>query len=200
MKKQCIILIILTGVFFNAFSTFAQNWGEIRYVHGPTHIRADRSVQSEVVGLLTTSQKVRADFFKDKWSAVFDLEVTVRNENKAMGYVYAPLLKADPPRTPKTAEEQPTALKYDIVEVEQQEIEGCETPRMAYRVIVDTDETPSENQLTQIATELWKNGNTKWKEFVVFMYLPEMDTHSYAFSIVEFKNRQLEAFRVLDMF
>jgi len=194
MKKFCILLLIILVVFFNSVSIFAHYWGEMRYVHSTTNIRADRSTKSRVVGQLEAGKKVKVDFLKDNWCAVFEIEETVRDENKALGYVYAPLLKLNPPESNEQLKKAPSILKYNIMEKQVDSPLG--NSRMVYRVVVDVDHIPSEDQLKKIVIELWENGNKGWKEFVVFMYLPGMDTDGFAYGVAEFRPYGLRTFRI----
>ncbi len=72
-------------------------WGEVRFVHKPTRIRAGRSTDSAVVGSLMPGDSVRADFVEGNWYAVFPVDATERDPERAMGFVYGPLLKPSPP-------------------------------------------------------------------------------------------------------
>lgn len=69
-----------------------QNWGAIMAVKDKTNIRADRSIDAKIVKKLLKGQKVKADFLKDDWYAVFNLNETLRDEKISLGYVYASLL------------------------------------------------------------------------------------------------------------
>ena len=194
MRKFCILLLIILVAFFSTVSIFAQYWDEIRYAHSIINIRADRSTKSRVVDQLKAGNKVRVDFLKDNWFAIFRIEETVRDENKALGYVYAPLLKPIPPESKKPLKKAPSIMKYKIVERQVDSPLG--RPRMVYRVVVEVDQKPSGDQLKKIATELWKNANKKWEEFVVFMYLPRMDTDGFAYGVAEFRPHGLKGFRI----
>jgi capsular exopolysaccharide synthesis family protein len=69
-----------------------QSWGQIFSIKEKTNIRSERSIESKIKGKLEPGQKIRGDFLKDDWYAVFDLNETQRDEAKAMGFVYAPRL------------------------------------------------------------------------------------------------------------
>ena len=149
MRRHCILLLIILVVFFDTVSIFAHYWGRIRYVHSTINIRADRSTKSRVVGQLEAGKKVKVDFLKDNWFAIFRIEETVRDENKALGYVYAPLLKPDPPEPNKPLKKAPSILKYKIMEKQVDSPLG--KPRMVYRVVVEVDHIPSKDHLKKIA-------------------------------------------------
>lgn len=68
-------------------------WGEIRTVNTRVRIRAARSTDSDIVGMIETGETVRAHFLEDGWYAVFDEDILEEDAGAALGYVYAPLLK-----------------------------------------------------------------------------------------------------------
>ena len=59
--------------------------------------------------------------------------------------------------------------------------------RMTYRVLLDVDQLPSESNFKSTAVEIWRNGNERWKEFTIFMYLPGMSTAHTAYAVAEFR-------------
>jgi len=196
MRKTYILPLTFLIIFFSAFPVFAYSWGTIRYVHSTTNIRAERTTKSRVIGQLKTGQKIKADFLKDNWYAVFEVEETIRDESKALGYVYAPLLKPNPPEPIKSSGKVAKILKYKIVAKEDISYRG--TPRMVFRVVVEADYIPPEDQLKKIATQIWENGNKGYKEFTVFIYLPDMDTKNIAYGIGEFSPYGLKEFKIQD--
>lgn len=196
MRRSYISSLTVLILYFNVFSIFAQGWGNIRYVHSTTNIRAERTTESRIVGQLKAGQKIIADFSKDNWYAVFSLEESVRDESKSLGYVYAPLLKPNPLEPIKLSRKSTGILKYKIVAREDVSYRG--TPRMVFRIIVNVNRIPSEVQLKKTAKYIWENGNKGWKEFTVFMYLPDMDTNNVAFGVGEFRPYGLKEFRIQD--
>jgi hemolysin activation/secretion protein len=70
----------------------APAWGDLRYVDSDTELRKARTMVSAVTGTLKAHEQVKVDFFRDGWYAVFRSDETVRDEAKAIGYVYASLL------------------------------------------------------------------------------------------------------------
>jgi len=72
-------------------------WGELRYVHRLTHVRADRTTRSTILVKLTAGDSVRVDEPKDNWYAVFPTDADDFHSGTMLGYVYAPLLKRTPP-------------------------------------------------------------------------------------------------------
>ena len=75
------------------------DWGEIRSVKTRVRIRANRTTDSEIVGMLEVGETVRAHFLESGWYAVFDTDTLEEDPNAAIGYVYAPLLKQAPDAT-----------------------------------------------------------------------------------------------------
>jgi len=73
-------------------SAFGAGWGEVREAASNLNVREARSPRSEHVLTLTKGQRVRVDFPKDGWYAVFDLAETERNESRALGYANAKFL------------------------------------------------------------------------------------------------------------
>ncbi|GMR24928.1 MAG: hypothetical protein BMS9Abin39_0199 [Ignavibacteria bacterium] len=194
MRKGYILTLTVLILFFNAFSIFAQEWGTIRYVHSTTNIRAGRSTESRIVGQLKAGQKIIADFLKDNWYAVFSVEESVRDESKSLGYIYAPLLKPNPLESTKLSRKSTEILKYKIVNREDVSYGG--TPRMVFRIVVNVNRIPSEDQLKKTAKHIWENGNKGWEEFTVFMYLPDMDIKNIAYGVGEFRPNGLKEFKI----
>lgn len=87
-------------------------------------------------------------------------------------------------------------LTYRIFE--RQDISYAGTPRMLFRVLVDVNTVPADNQLKQISRRIWEKADGRWKEFTVFIYLPDMDISSVAYAVVEFRPEGLASFKVQD--
>ena len=84
-------------------------------------------------------------------------------------------------------------LKYSIVEKE--DTSYLNTPRMVYRIILDVDRLPLDKEMEETAIAIWEKGNKNWEEFTVFIYLPEMDIHSLAYGVGEFRQNGLLEFK-----
>ena len=121
---------------------------------------------------------------ESKESTINDVSETVKAKPKEE----KPLIKKEP-KVQKLPE-----LSYEIVKKE--DISYQSTPRMVYRVVLSVDEPPKEDKMKEVAQYLWENGNTKWKEFTVFLYLPSMNTNSVAYGIGEFRPEGLLEFTV----
>ncbi|MDO9340606.1 MAG: hypothetical protein Q7T72_08790, partial [Bacteroidales bacterium] len=68
------------------------------------------------------------------------------------------------------------------------------TPRMVYRIILDVNSLPSDEEMKNTAINIWGNGNKNWKEFTVFQYLPDMNTEIPAYGVGEFNEDGLVRF------
>ena len=88
-------------------------------------------------------------------------------------------------------------LEYVIIDTE--DISYAGTPRMVYRVVVEVEEIPVAEELEKTALQIWEDGNKDWKEFTVFMYLPDMNTHLLAYAIGEFRPQGLKEFRIQEV-
>jgi len=87
-------------------------------------------------------------------------------------------------------------LRFNIVE--RKDISFLNTPRMVYRVVVDVNNIPTKEQLKNIAIAIWEDGNKKWQEFTIFLYLTGMDYQGFAYGIAEFKPTGLFKFDIID--
>ena len=79
-----------------ATSAYAEEWGKIMYSPSKANIRAKRSAESRLKGQLKAGERVRADYLRGSWYAVFPVRQKRRDEKLARGYVYAPLLRELP--------------------------------------------------------------------------------------------------------
>lgn len=107
--------IVAIGLLFLLWTSaaLAQSFGEVRYADRPLNVRKARSLDAEHVKTLQPGDRVRVDFLKDGWYAVFDLNATVRDESKALGYANSrfllPVLQGQAAATPaKGPAVQPT--------------------------------------------------------------------------------------------
>ena len=72
---------------------YGQNWGQLRTAAIPVTILADRHLDTSARGQILPGQWVKVDFQGNNWVAVFAKEESKREEARARGYVYSPLLK-----------------------------------------------------------------------------------------------------------
>jgi hypothetical protein len=92
-----------------AASATGPAWGELRVVDRPLNIRKARSRFSEHVRTLKQGERIKTDFLKDGWVAVFDPAETVRSEKKALGFVNAKYLPAPSVKAKARPEPAPAA-------------------------------------------------------------------------------------------
>lgn len=72
-------------------------WGKIKYVPYTINLRESPSTKSRVVDRLETGQKIKVAFLEDNWYAVFKTKREVPSKSKKLGYVYALLVRDNPP-------------------------------------------------------------------------------------------------------
>ncbi|MEE8381835.1 MAG: hypothetical protein V3R78_08225 [Thermodesulfobacteriota bacterium] len=184
MEKNHIAAVLIVNIIAYPILAHTQYWGEERYAHSVTNIRADRTTESKIVGQLMPGQKIRTDFLEKNWFAIFGLEETVSDERKALGYVYAPLLTPDPPASNKPSVKSSSMLNYKVVLKEHTSYLGRSC--MALRVVVNEQRVPSVTSLLITAIEIWENGNKEQQTFVVFIYLSDLDSVKDAYAVIEF--------------
>jgi hypothetical protein len=117
----------------------APAWGTIMYPGRTINIRAKRSAASRLKGQLKAGEPVRADFLQDDWYAVFPVRQKERNENMALGYVHAPLLKRGPGSPGSAAGEGESARDLPPEERETGE-PPVEVKKITFRVAGDGKE------------------------------------------------------------
>ena len=105
--KKWLYPLLITGLIFSSVSeSLAAKWGTIIYPAYDTNIRAKRSVNSKLKGLIKTGQPVKVDFLVNDWYAAFKVTEKQRNESKALGYVYAPSLHRSVTKAPEVLPEK----------------------------------------------------------------------------------------------
>lgn len=174
--------------------TVSSKWGVVRFAHSTVNIRASRSTSSKVVSQIKPNKKIKVDFLKNNWYAVFDVNESYRSESNAIGYVHSSLLYPAPKSKSKKTKASKTILSFKIVKKEDQSYRG--TSRMTYRVLLNVTEIPQEQKVKDVAVSIWQDGNKSWKEFTVFLYLPEMNTNSMAYGIANFTPSSLKDFNI----
>ncbi len=90
LRLFCFWILLLLAVAANAE---AQRWGQLRTASIPVTIMAERHLDATVRGQILPGQWVKVDFLGHNWVAVFPKEEYRRDESRAQGYAYAPLLK-----------------------------------------------------------------------------------------------------------
>jgi len=85
-------------------------------------------------------------------------------------------------------------LQYKILKTE--DVSYRDTPRIVYRIMIETDSIPKETDIKSTAETIWKEKGEKWVEFTTFFYLPEMPTNSTAYAVGEFRKTGLIDFTI----
>jgi len=70
---------------------------------------------------------------------------------------------------------------------------------MVFRIVVETEEIPTDKSLRNTAETIWKDGNKNWKRFTVFIYLPEMNTGGIAYGVADFTPAGLKEFKIQEV-
>jgi lipopolysaccharide export system protein LptA len=101
----------------------ADAWGEIREATRNLNVRAKRDYKSEHVRTLQKGDRVKVDFLKDGWYAVFPLDASDRKLSQAIGFSKSKYLKfiskpSAPEPVAETAAEPAAAAKPDTAEVQ----------------------------------------------------------------------------------
>lgn len=86
MKKIYLIMLAAVLVVLLVIPAQAKEWGEIRQATQNLNVREKRTVKSEHVVTLAKGQRVKVDFIKDNWGAIFNLNESVRDIKRAIGY------------------------------------------------------------------------------------------------------------------
>ena len=94
MKPKILILLLLIALFtfLSIADSFAASWGTIVSPNTDVTVREKRSKRSKAVDRIKAGQHIKVDFLKKDWFAVFSVKEKRRNEDRALGYVYAPHL------------------------------------------------------------------------------------------------------------
>ncbi len=87
------LVSFIISLLFLALPAHAIPWGTLVTPSQVVKIRSQRSTESKPVGKLYPGNRVIADFLKNDWYAVFDINETLREESRALGYAYAALFK-----------------------------------------------------------------------------------------------------------
>lgn len=93
MKNMHKFLSVLLLAILFAIPAQAAEWGEVREAMSNLNVREKRDRNSEHMVTLAKGQRVKADFEKDGWIAVFNLNENVRDEKRAIGYANVKYLK-----------------------------------------------------------------------------------------------------------
>ncbi|PKN60882.1 MAG: hypothetical protein CVU53_00780 [Deltaproteobacteria bacterium HGW-Deltaproteobacteria-11] len=110
-----LILTLGTGlILLHPATGYGQEWGRIMSAPEKTNIRAARSIHAKISGRLNAGDRVRVDFLRDGWYAVFAPDEQKRVESRARGYIYAPRLTAVPvPAASKKTDRKTKSLSQE---------------------------------------------------------------------------------------
>ena len=113
MKRYFIPILVTLFLAGNllALENPSQGWGELKYAHKAGNIRSEPSIDSELIGKLVVGQKVKVDFLQNQYYAIFNLDEQVRDKSRALGYVFAPILKIEKPSITEKKSKSPTITK-----------------------------------------------------------------------------------------
>ncbi|MGE4293733.1 MAG: SH3 domain-containing protein [Desulfovibrio sp.] len=91
------------------------HWGRLVKVSRRVNMRAERTAASKLVNTLKPGQAVRVDFLRKGWFAAFKPGETRRDEQYALGYIYAALIEDDmgplPELTPSDRQAVPPEMR-----------------------------------------------------------------------------------------
>ncbi|MBI9079792.1 MAG: SH3 domain-containing protein [Pseudodesulfovibrio sp.] len=73
----------------------SKSWGTVVTVKGKVNVRKGRTSGSPHVRTLKPGERVRVDFLKNGWYAVFKEDEMIRTESRAAGYALQSLIEAD---------------------------------------------------------------------------------------------------------
>ncbi len=71
---------------------FDSSVDNIKYTHCVVNVRQERNTSSSIVRKLKVNEGVKVAFLEKNWYSIFDKNEKIKDESKAIGYVYAPLL------------------------------------------------------------------------------------------------------------
>jgi len=117
------MLLLIAGITFTFVSvSIAAEWGKVMYANARTNIREKRSVKSKIKGQLEAGEKVKVDFLKNSWYAVFKVKEKKRREAKALGYVHMSRLTRKAPKVSGTISDKKKSPENIPVKADQAEL------------------------------------------------------------------------------
>lgn len=184
-----LLKLLYFGLLIIFMSSFIQNnikTKRIKKMYSKTrlNIRQQPSINSKVLTTLNPNSLVLTyDSIVNSFISVLSNDSTFYGW-ASKKYLQEYMLSKKQLETPQSGKQKNGNLKYHIIK--KQKVGFANSNRMVYRIIVDVSRIPSLNEMKQTATYIWKNGNKKWSEFTVFVYLPGMDLKYSAYGIFEF--------------
>ncbi len=114
---QIAVTLILICLFIT--SAQAAEWGEIRQATVNLNVRAARDSKGKHVVTLHKGDKVKCDFLKAGWFAIFKMDETERSEKNALGFANAKFLKlVDVPKPEAEVTSPPASAKTEVVKAQ----------------------------------------------------------------------------------
>ncbi|QJB57652.1 LptA/OstA family protein [Pseudodesulfovibrio sp. zrk46] len=92
-------------------SACAEDWGEIREATQNLNVRDQRTPKGEHVVTLARGQRVKVDFLRNGWFAVFNLNEASRDEKRAIGYANSKFLAKVAQQPSKKTADETTAVE-----------------------------------------------------------------------------------------
>lgn len=92
-RTICTALLVAVLSATAVSAVWGASWGHVRTVATPVVVLSERHLDSRKTGIIEPGEWVKADFLGNNWAAVFPKDALQRQEARAIGYVYAPLLK-----------------------------------------------------------------------------------------------------------
>ncbi len=112
-----VISFVLTSISSASENSAVRNGSEIRYADKEINIRFGRSTKSAIVKKLKPGDKIKVNFLKDNWYAVFNLDESAGKEKEAIGYVLASLLHVFPEPFLKKEVERFVSIDFNDVDI-----------------------------------------------------------------------------------
>ncbi|MBD3321221.1 MAG: hypothetical protein GF350_09020 [Chitinivibrionales bacterium] len=85
-------------------------------------------------------------------------------------------------------------LSYTIID--QQVLGNFVSSKFIMKALVNVEELPSGSNMKTTAEAIWKDGNTLWNNFTLFLYLPGMNHEGAAYCFCEFSHGGLQKYEV----
>lgn len=95
----------------------AESWGEIREAERNLNVRAKRDYKSEHIRTLPKGERVKVDFLKNGWYAIFPLDAVERTESSAIGYSKSKYLRfvSKAPALTEDTSQTPSGAASDVI-------------------------------------------------------------------------------------
>jgi hypothetical protein len=161
-----------------------------KYSKVSLNVRKKPNVNSSVLKVLKPNEKVTTNGEQENgFTQILDAN------NQIYGWCASRFLQDSPlseSQSTKRKIKESQILRYNILKKEDISFAGVQ--RMVYRIILDVNYLPTEEEMKKTAINIWENGNKNWEEFTVFIYMPGQITDGPAFGIAEFNQMRLVSF------